>query len=76
MTTTMGAPDQQVGDHLRARVTKGADECEQIAEQLAIARDRRDEAIVAAVEGGASTREVARWARLAQSRIGKILSEH
>lgn len=64
--------DDQIA--MRSRVRTAADEVEQLDEALALARERRNDLIVEAVEQGTSYREVARWAKLKQPSVSAILA--
>jgi len=57
------------------RITAASDDVEACTEALKVARQRRDELIVEAIDSeGHPLNEVARWARLARSRVARILA--
>lgn len=78
MITAPSGTDQAT---IRARLAAAADDLEAKAEAAEIAREVRDRIVVEAVEAGRagagwSTRDVARWARISQSRVQGILADH
>lgn len=60
----------------KARLTAAAADVEASEEALKLARESRDELVVEASEAMISSRDVARWARLSQSRVLGILAAH
>ncbi len=69
--------DQSSDGSTRARIRAAADRVEECREALSLAIEHRDDLIVTAIdEDSHSTREVARWARLAQPTVVAILAVH
>lgn len=71
MTMIVGAAPPAVVSRLAA----AADEVEELAEALVLARSRRDDLIVAALdEGGLSYQQIARCTKLSRARIIAIIA--
>ena len=66
------------GDHddegkWRNRLRSAGGHVEACREALGVAIEQRDEIVVDAVDAGISTRDVARWADISQSRVTQVL---
>lgn len=73
MVTDLGVRDDSAW---QTRLAAAAGDVEACEEALKLARELRDDLVVDASEAGVSSRDVARWARLSQSRVLGILAAH
>lgn len=69
----LGVRDDQA---IKERIRAAADDVEAHREAFHLACELRDELVIEALEAEFPTRDVARWARLSQSRVTAILASH